>query len=112
MRTKEVKTANMSKMNCWEFKQCGREVGGDKAEELGICPAASDQMLDGVHGGKNAGRACWVVAGTLCEGKVTGTFAQTVRNCLACDFYNSVREEEQDDFTLSAELAKMLEKVA
>jgi len=25
-------------LNCWEFKKCGREPGGEKASELGICP--------------------------------------------------------------------------
>jgi hypothetical protein len=101
----------MSKMNCWEFRQCGREVGGSKTGELGICPAASDQRLNGVHDGLNAGRSCWMVAGTLCNGQVQGTFAQKMKNCLDCDFYNVVRDEERSDFKMSAVLMKMLEGV-
>lgn len=27
------------KLNCWEFKKCGREPGGLKARERGACPA-------------------------------------------------------------------------
>ncbi len=27
--------------NCWDFKSCGREQGGTKAAELGVCPAAA-----------------------------------------------------------------------
>lgn len=23
--------------NCWEFKKCGRETGGSKVKELGVC---------------------------------------------------------------------------
>lgn len=102
----------MLKMNCWEFRLCGREVGGDRVAQLGICPAASDPRLDGVHGGKNAGRACWVVAGTFCGGEVQGSFAQKMSNCLSCDFYSNVRDEEQGHFKLSAVLMKMLERAA
>lgn len=102
----------MLKMNCWEFRQCGREIGGDRAEELGICPAASDRRFDGVHDGKNAGRACWIVAGTLCGGKLQGSFAQKMKNCLDCDFYIMVKQEQRGNFKMSAVLMKMLEKAA
>jgi len=27
------------KLNCWEFKKCGRQPGGPKVAELGVCPA-------------------------------------------------------------------------
>lgn len=52
----------MKKINCWEFKKCGRESGGAHAYDFGVCPAATEKRLNGTHGGKNAGRACWVVA--------------------------------------------------
>ncbi len=84
----------MKKKNCWEIKGCGRELGGKDAKELGVCPAAIYKRLDGVHGGKNAGRVCWVVAGTMCAVRVQGTFAQEYKNCEECDFYRSVKEEE------------------
>ena len=48
------------KTNCWEFKNCGRDLNGTRADELDICPVSAEIRLDGVHGGKNAGRACWV----------------------------------------------------
>ncbi len=53
-------------MNCWEFKKCERQPEGRKAVERGVCPAAVEKRLDIFHGGKNAGRACWVAAGTMC----------------------------------------------
>jgi len=28
------------KLYCWEFIKCGREPGGHRAAELGICPVA------------------------------------------------------------------------
>src|SRR5512134_906623 len=92
------------KKNCWEFKKCGREPGGKKATELGVCPSATCEGLNGAHGGKNAGRACWVVAGTLCGGTVQGTFAAKFKNCETCDFYKMVRLEEKADFKLSVVL--------
>ncbi len=82
------------KQNCWEFKQCGRESGGANVEELGVCPAATDEQLRGVHDGKNAGRACWVVAGTFCEGEPQGTFVEKYASCTQCDFYDLVLKEE------------------
>lgn len=80
--------------NCWAFKKCGRQPGGDKVEELGVCPTAVDISCNGINHGKNAGRYCWMIAGTLCEGKVQGTFAQKLQSCLACDFYKKVEQEE------------------
>lgn len=94
----------MSKQNCWEFKKCGRQPGGEKAAELGVCSAASDSSRNSTHGGKNAGRACWVVAGTLCGGKVQGTFATKVGNCMACEFYKAVKNDEGRGFILSRDL--------
>ena len=56
-------------MNCWEFKRCNKESS---------CPAFP-----------NHGRHCARVAGTLCGGKVQGTFARKLANCMECDFYQS-----------------------
>ncbi|TAN42665.1 MAG: hypothetical protein EPN25_02670 [Nitrospirae bacterium] len=96
------------KVNCWEFKKCGREPGGALVKELGICPATEEHRLDGTHGGTNAGRSCWVLAGTLCKGKVQGTFAHKYMDCEICDFYKSVKEEEFPKFVLSTLLLKKL----
>jgi hypothetical protein len=84
----------MKKLNCWEFKKCGRAPEGENAGQSGVCPAATDRQYDGLHGGTNGGRACWLVAGTMCNGEVKGTFALKFRDCAICDFYCMVREEE------------------
>ncbi len=63
-------------IKCWEYMKCGR----DKDATL-KCPAYS-----------NFGRICWAVAGTFCEGKVQGTFAQKYENCAKCDFYQMVQK--------------------
>ena len=85
---------DMGSLNCWEFKKCGREPGGLKAQDLGVCPAANTTSVHGVNGGKNGGRACWALAGTLCGGVVQGTFAAKCANCLKCEFFLLVKGEE------------------
>ena len=83
----------MDKQNCWELKKGGREPMGVN-HDLGVCPAAMETRLDSIHGGKNGGRACWVVAGTLCDKQVQGSFAKKYVNCEKCDFYGLVLDEE------------------
>ncbi len=91
----------MAKTNCWEFKQCGRQPGGAKVTELGICAASVEMRTDGINGGKNGGRVCWAVTGTLCGGRVQGTFARKVVNCLMdCEFFKSVMKEERKNLEL------------
>jgi hypothetical protein len=87
--------------NCWEHYRCGREPGGSKVDELGVCPAATAEAFDGINRGRNGGRCCWQVAGTLCGGRVQGTFAQKALSCLFCDFFRKVREEEGRGFQMS-----------
>lgn len=60
--------------NCWEIMQCGREAGGDKTDELGVCIASTEKM----------GHSCWAVAGTLCGGEVQGSVAQKIGFCTTC----------------------------
>lgn len=67
----------VTNLNCWDYKKCGRERSGAKAGDLGVCPAYTEQ----------AGKACWLVAGTFCGGEVQGTFAEKEHNCMVCDFY-------------------------
>ncbi len=98
----------MSKLNCWEFKKCGREPGGLRAAELGVCPASVETRLDGVHGGKNGGRSCWIPAQTLCKDRVQGSYGQKFGECSVCAFYKKVKEEEQAKFLFSPLLLKKL----
>jgi len=61
----------LEKVPCWEYMQCGRDVN----DEL-KCPAYP-----------YFGQVCWAVAGTLCAGKIQGTFAQKIDDCRKCRFY-------------------------
>ena len=59
---------------CWEYMQCGREVNDEIK-----CPSHP-----------HFGQVCWAVAGTLCAGKIQGTFAQKINDCRQCKFYQKV----------------------
>jgi len=98
----------MSSTNCWEHKKCGRQPGGAKVKELGVCPVATSNRANGLNHGCNGGRACWVIAGSLCGGKVQGSFASKMSSCMACDFYLAVKAEEGSSYANSTTLLKVL----
>jgi len=98
----------MARQNCWEFKKCGRQPGGVNVSKLGVCPACIEEKLDKQNEGRNGGRSCWVICGTLCGGEVQGTFAAKIKNCFKCDFYQIVQDEEKADFVPASELLKKL----
>ena len=101
----------LTKLNCWEFKNCGREPGGKRVADMGICPGAVETQADGVNSGKNGGRACWAISGTLCGGKVQGTYAAKIGNCLNCGFYQKVQREEKHQFETSAKILEQLDRI-
>ena len=82
------------KQNCWDFKKCNRgpDQSGESIQD--ICPAATDTSCDGLNGGTNGGRICWLIAGTFCNGKVQGTFAKKRPSCVTCSFLEAVEAEE------------------
>lgn len=105
---KMCKIPFMKKRNCWEVQKCGREPGGHAVGDHGPCPAAVEITLDGVHGGKNSGRTCWVLAGTYCSGQVVGTKARKLDNCMACQFYQLVIREEGENVMPTLSLVRRL----
>lgn len=84
-------------VNCWDFKKCGRQPGGNRALELGVCHASTFAKANGLNGGRNGGRICWALTGTLCGGEVQGTFAEKLGNCSGCEFYRLVQAEQGKD---------------
>lgn len=74
--------------------KCGRQPGGKNTKRIGICPAAADTTFNGFNQGINAGRICWLVAGTFCGGRPQGTFAEKHVSCRQCKFYRKVHAEE------------------
>ncbi len=93
----------MARLNCWEYTGCGH-AKDNGANEGHSCPAAAETRLDGVHGGVNAGRACWVVLGTLCGGEVQTDLAKKYEMCGTCEFYRIVKREEETNLELTVNL--------
>ena len=94
-------------VNCWEFKKCGREEGGENEEEFGICPAATETRLNGVNNGRNGGRSCWVLAGTLCDSRVQGSAVDKLEFCRGCTFFKQVSKFKEVTINLAELLAKI-----
>jgi len=63
---------------CWEHMQCKMDVNHDES-----CPAYP-----------YFGRICWTVAGTLCAGKIQGTYAQKIHDCSKCGYYCQVQSSQ------------------
>jgi len=84
----------IKKLDCWEYMECGREPGGSNADDSGVCPSSITTKYDGINGGMNAGRFCWPVAGTVCNGDLQGTFAAKIKDCLKCPFFLAVARQE------------------
>lgn len=93
------------KMNCWQYKKCGREPGGSMAAREGVCPAASGTIFNTFNNGINAGRSCWLVAGTFCDHQIMGTFAEKIDTCKNCSFYQKVQEEEHSFDTVQGNIS-------
>ncbi len=85
--------ARALKTNCWELKDC--DHGPESPEP---CPAATDLTSHGTNRGINAGRICWTVPGTICDGVVQGAFHEKQQLCLSCGFIEQVRREEGEGF--------------
>jgi len=99
------------KLNCWQFMGCRVQKKNSLLRAISgpyICPVFLEKKLDGVHGGINGGRACWIVSRTTCCGTIQGTCEEKYQTCIACDFYRSIMEEEDDLISLQALKAMLL----
>jgi len=104
--TRSATERDLRQINCWEFTGCGREPGGSRADDLGVCPAAADRRLDGINDGINGGRVCWMIAGTFSGDRPECIRASSQYPCTVCAFYNLVHANSPADDT--AEIAKRL----
>lgn len=92
----EVGMMNESAINCWEFKECGREPGGINVSGLGICPVAIEHEVDGIHGGKNGGRCCWIFSGFFsCGTEDLKNFEEKISVCSTCNFYTFAKDSKE-----------------
>jgi len=70
-----------SKRQCWQCIGCGIET--DPARR---CPAYP-----------YFGRICWAIAGTMCHGKVMGTYAEKIHNCHQCPFFKRCKKPDDTE---------------
>lgn len=94
-----------NKMNCWEYHKCDCEGSAF------TCPVYSTTYADGINKGINAGRCCWAIAGTMCKGAVQGTYAQKLKDCVKCTFFQKVQEEENYHFSIFGEVIQRQKKL-
>jgi methyl-accepting chemotaxis protein len=73
---------------CWVYKDCGREKGGKREKEMGVCPAWP-----------NHGYSCASVTGTYCGGVIQETFAKKIANCAKCDYFKSTHYDRESIHT-------------
>jgi hypothetical protein len=97
----------MARQNCWEFKRCGRQPGGNRVADLGVCPASTLEKATGINGGLNGGRTCWAIVGTLCRGQVQDSIEAKLRHCVGCDFRLRTVQEEGDALVDPASIARI-----
>lgn len=71
----------MNHIKCWEYRKCGRQLGGENVAEFGYCPAALAPDDN-----------CWLVAGTMCSGTIEGSYAQKIDTCIICGYYSKMQE--------------------
>jgi len=100
--------ARAMKMNCWDYQQCGREANGSRVRKLGICPVYLFPGLDGIHGGKNGGRACWIIRDVTCGSTLQRMFIPHCLACFSCHFRRSVMNDEGPDCIISDSFLTLL----
>ena len=74
--------------------KCGREIGGDKTDKLGVCPVAAETSANGLSGGINGGRICWIIAENCNNGDIQCSDLHRKSSCFACEFRYKVTMEE------------------
>ncbi|MEW6351909.1 MAG: two-CW domain-containing protein [Thermodesulfobacteriota bacterium] len=80
--------------NCWDVLKCGNQPGGPFTRSNGVCPVAEERRFWGRNRGLYAGRSCWNVEGTLCNGNPPMSLAEKAETCPRCVFFQQVRHEE------------------
>jgi hypothetical protein len=86
--------------NCWEFHNCEKDKSQNGHE---LCPCSLSVEFDGFNRGTNGGRYCWRVNSTLCDpfvGRPVPNWADKMKDCIICEFFNKVRSEEGEDFRM------------
>ena len=85
------------KLHCWE-KLHGRQPGGERSVEFGICPVSVEAKTHMIHEGINGGRACWAIQRKFNGNDLQCKLDQKLDHSIQCDFYSEVKGEEGSDY--------------
>jgi len=77
----------VDKLNCWDFKKCCDKSLSNHASESILCPVKKEFNANGLNGGINGGRICWVIMDSHCKKKPQSA-------CFQCEFSYKVMAEE------------------
>ena len=75
----------MVKVNCWQFKECGRQPSGEKADELGVCPAAIEGAADGIN---SEDAPVWLWQAPCAEERFKELLQQNLQTVCSANFTN------------------------
>ena len=84
----------MNKINCWDYMKCGKGPGGEKTDKCATCPVASETLANGLNGGLNGGRICWIIAENNCIEDLKCSNLHHKSSCYSCEFRYKVTMEE------------------
>jgi hypothetical protein len=74
--------------------KCGKGPSDNGNGKSDICPIAFENSANGLNGGTNAGRICWIIANNGCKGKVKCSDLHRENSCFQCEFRYKVIMEE------------------
>lgn len=87
------------KMNCWEYFKCGKDVQSKQEDETKkVCNVSITQNINHVNSGRNAGRICWDITGSLCDTFEKGDMIYKEKKCETCEFKALVEKEERENY--------------
>lgn len=74
--------------------KCGEGNGIYDAGHKSACPIANNKTANGLNGGVNGGRICWVIADSCCNEQIPCITNKRKDPCFSCEFRYKVMNEE------------------
>ena len=85
-------------METRNYRELKNEPCSTTMEDFDLHPSATEEKAGNPKNEKTEGRACSVIPGTVCEGMIQGTFIEKFEECKSCEFYQEIKEKEENNF--------------
>jgi len=82
------------KDNCWDYMKCGKGPDENGKNKFIMCPVVFHEAANGLNGGVNGGRLCWLVASKKKYGEMKHLNQKRTDPCFFCEFHYKVMAEE------------------